>query len=687
MTSRFLTPTQRLAVLNACAAVYGLAAGASLLPLWLQPARPGQLPGYITELGFDSHAPFRFMAGLMILPVVMPLLLRPVLRRLAADGVHVWARNTAALAMLAALWYVILQRDPWWTWLAPAAAIALAYFLRDFRARFSRWDAILLAAFAPIFLGIMDAIGMPLERLTFTSAGIVFAIRIAVALLRRNSSIPPAFYFAISPLAMILQGHFNARDIRYNGWPPLAVAIVSPFVLAFLLRDSATTKRRMRWLLTYVIYPLAIVGHVSATSLITAEGKNRGSLFEDAHHMTPANELMRGEKPYRDIVPAHGFVQDALWDYLMMQTGRRTSGELHKARGLISTAGSIALYAVVVCATGSPNAGLLTFFLGSAFGAAGGNLRSLPAVLFIAATAYAMRRRNAKGFFWSGAFVSAATLTSLDFGAYIFLTLVVILFRTERRLAATKWAAIGVAAVAGPAMIGFAIAGVAVDFVRTTFFEVLTLGPVYTLSPFEPPEGFERYRFPPEALLTLFDKTSFLYTMWAVAVVFVGAALAMPRVEMSPRRRARIEALLVIAIFSVMTALSYAERHHLYNHFVVGPLVGVALFLMFRSRLAAVRRLAPVATLVAIMAAYGTLHLIIIAMVRGARGPLDQGWEEVTTIPRAKGTLFHEHDRLSMESARKYIETLPPGKTWFDFTNRGALYFLFDRDCPIRQME
>ncbi|MGA8808414.1 MAG: hypothetical protein WB973_11100, partial [Thermoanaerobaculia bacterium] len=26
-------------------------------------------------------------------------------------------------------------------------------------------------------------------------------------------------------------------------------------------------------------------------------------------------------------------------------------------------------------------------------------------------------------------------------------------------------------------------------------------------------------------------------------------------------------------------------------------------------------------------------------------------------------------------------------ETWFDFTNRGNLYFLLDRDCPMRQVE
>ena len=30
---------------------------------------------------------------------------------------------------------------------------------------------------------------------------------------------------------------------------------------------------------------------------------------------------------------------------------------------------------------------------------------------------------------------------------------------------------------------------------------------------------------------------------------------------------------------------------------------------------------------------------------------------------------------------------LQTNETWFDFTNRGNLYFLLDRDCPMRQLE
>lgn len=682
-----LPPAQRLALLNVCAAVYGAAIAVGLLPVWSGPPRPGQLPGLATAIGIDAHAPFRFIGGLMLLPLLLPLLLRPLLRLLARDDTRTWARNVAAFAMLLSFWFVIIRRDPWWTSVPPLLAVALACALRRFEARFTRWDAILLPTFSMLFIAGNDALHLELDRLVVCGAAVLLVTRLAVALLRRKSSMPPAFYFALAPLGLLLQGHFNARDIRYNGWVPLLLALLSPFALAFFLRGTPLVQRRMRVALACVIYPLIVLGHMSATSILGAEGHPRVSVFEDGHHLVPANEMMRGEKPYRDIVPAHGFGQDAFVDYLLMGAGYDSAGSIAKVRGLVAVLNAVALYALVALLTRSPNAALLTFLLSAALGAASGTVRSLPALLFMLALGFGMLRDVPRRFFWPGALVALATLVSVDYGAYTFLTLVAMLFRTPQRLASLRWAAIGVAAVAGPAVLVFAVQGIAVDFVRTTFLEVLTLGPVYTLTPFSAPSGFDRYPFLPEAALALFDQTTFLHVTWLLTVVLLGATLAMPRAAQSPRRRGRAEALLAIAVFTVVTALSYAERQHLYNHVVVGPLVGISLFLLFRSRIAVLRRAGPIAVLLAVMCCNATLHLIIITMVRNTHAPMSPGLREIAGIPRAADGLYFEHDAVTIETAKKYVDRLPPDTTWFDFTNRGALYYFFDRDCPLRQIE
>ncbi len=87
------------------------------------------------------------------------------------------------------------------------------------------------------------------------------------------------------------------------------------------------------------------------------------------------------------------------------------------------------------------------------------------------------------------------------------------------------------------------------------------------------------------------------------------------------------------------------------------------------------------------IAAQPTIHLIIVDMVRSIRGPMSPGVVEIRELPRAHGALYTSADAAIIRSALKYVSTLTPNETFFDFTNRGALYFLLDRDCPIRQVE
>ena len=142
-----------------------------------------------------------------------------------------------------------------------------------------------------------------------------------------------------------------------------------------------------------MIYPIFCYAYLSAGSLFSAEGEPRAAIFEDAQHIVPAQEMMRGEHAYRDIIPPHGFVQDALLDYLLMRRGDDTLGRLLKSRGTISALNSMATYAVGVAATGSPEAGLVSFFLAVTTGGGGGTFRFLPALITLAIALQASRLR------------------------------------------------------------------------------------------------------------------------------------------------------------------------------------------------------------------------------------------------------------------------------------------------------
>ena len=55
-----MSTARRELLVRFCAALWGLAIAMALLPFWERPAPPTQPPGYMTSLGIDAHASFRF---------------------------------------------------------------------------------------------------------------------------------------------------------------------------------------------------------------------------------------------------------------------------------------------------------------------------------------------------------------------------------------------------------------------------------------------------------------------------------------------------------------------------------------------------------------------------------------------------------------------------------------------------
>jgi len=696
-------------ILRISAAIWGFAIAISLLPFWLGPPPPGQLPGYAKSIGLDARAPLRFVLGLMLIPLLWTFALRPLLAILSRDDTRAWARNAFASASIGILWFVIIDRNLAWVMIAPAFVLAVALVMRMIDAHFTRQDLILLPVLATVYLALLDLLPRSVEQVLLLSALIVFAVRMAVVLiLPGTAGVPPAsstrdetaggtpavpgrllpaLCFALAPLGLALQSSFNAYDMRHSPWAPLALAIVSPLLLRALIRDTPATRGRFRAALRYVIYPLAAYAYISATSQLAAEGMPRADLFEDQQHVVPAAEMLRGEKPYRDIIPAHGFVQDALLDYVAFRTGPVTLGRALKFRGIVSGTIVIAHYALVAAATGSPEVGLASTFLAMLLGTAGGSIRVLPAIATLALIAHAIRRRDPRWLAAAGAGVVVCILTSLDHGAYTMLVLLIaaLRFRGDRKRA-LMWSGIGGIAAALVAFIWMGICGIAGDFVRVTITEIATLGPVYTLNVYDAPAALQRINNVPEVLAALFDKSSWLYIFWPVMMLLAVAALT-SKAPLTPRRRAQREAFLIIAIFGVITAISYAERHHLLWLFVAAPLISITIFRLFRSRNPIARALAPAVVIVTLMIAQPTAHIAITGSLRHAHGSLDPTWQELA-LPRAQGALSRISDAAIIDAVQRYAAShLKPNETWFDFTNRGNLYFLLDRDCPMRQLE
>jgi len=661
-------------------ALWGLAIGISLLPLWQRAAPADQLPGYATQQGFDAHTSFRFFAALTLITLLLPLALRPITRRLA-DG-QAWARNATIAAALVAMWFVVLERNPFWVIVPFALAIAAFTLLRHVPLYFTRRDWILLPTFGTTLLSLLDVVrDIQVQRAAIVAAAIVLIVRIAVA--RIPSPLPPAYAFLLAPLGLVLQTGFFARDQRYFGWHALLLVIVTPFVMRAVLRN----ERRAAKALLFVIYPLVAFAYTNAMSIPTAEGKERLDFFEDSHSFPIASEYLRGELPYRDALPVHGLGKDGLLEYLAFNTGGVSAGSAMRARGLVSSLNTVAIYALGTAMTGSPEAGIASYFFANLTGLTR-STRATPALFTLVLIVLAIRKRDTRYLIAAGIGAVLCGVNSLDYAFYTFIALVVAVLRwsggrfgrrhvSAPEAGAAPHAILGLAIGAVPLFLAFLTLGILDDFLRSTFSEVLSMGPAYVLNLFGAPPPIAEAPTFPELLPAVFRGSALPYIAWCGIVIATAVLLARPR-------RRSTEAFVIVGVWVAVAAVSYAERHHLYFIDAIAPMLIGGTFLAIRKRAA----LAPVLVAALIIASMPTTHIGVLGWVRRQRGPVEEGWTEVRDVPRARGALIRTGEAAEIASARKYVDlTLQRDETFFDFTNRAIFYYLLNRDMPIRHVE
>ncbi|HWW60498.1 MAG TPA: hypothetical protein VN181_03935, partial [Thermoanaerobaculia bacterium] len=463
--------------------LWGLAIAISLSDVFARPAPPGQLPGLAKDIGIDAHAPMRFFLFLIFITIAMPFFVRPLLRRL--EDAQPWARRTAMLAPVASMWFTLITHAPLYAIIPTALTLVACVLLRNYRAEFTRYDLILLPTWLAVVFAMIDILPQyNADRAALITAMGVLAMRLA--LVRIPSPLPPALAFVASPLAFIPMTGFFARDQRYFGWHALAIAVITPPILRIVLKN----RKRVLRALAFVIYPIFVYAYTNATTLETAEGKPRVNMFENAHMLMPAGEMLHGEKLYRDILPAHGMMEDGFFDYLAMRLRGPNITNALRARVTVGSLNSIALYALGCAMTGSAEAGLATFFLGAITGTvAPSTIRFLPAIFTLAMAAHAVRRRNAKWLGYAARGVVISGMFSLDFAFYAAVALLVATLRFRPLKPALRQVAIGIAATGIPFFILLAILGIARDFVVGTLFEVLPLSEVYAMDLFDTPAG------------------------------------------------------------------------------------------------------------------------------------------------------------------------------------------------------
>jgi hypothetical protein len=662
-------------------AAWGLGIAIAVAPQVLQrSAGPSQPPGIMRTLQLDASGPFVLVVLLAVLPIIAALIGRLIAQIALRRGIRSWAVAAISTSFVLGLWSAFIKpSSPGTVVIAPLLVAAGILVAGRSAARFSRRDLILVPVWIAAYLAVFDLwTSGGFLRAIWISAALVLAVRLVVA--RSAEREWPADNFVFAPLAFF----FLLREVPLHRMAAagiaLAIILGSPFVAA-----------RIRWpnrrqVAAFVILPLAVGAYAHVTALAAGEGHHRVSLFEDGHPLMPASEMLRGEVLYRDVTPGHGALTDGLVDYLGLRLFDENLGGALDFRALLATLTPIALYFLVLAATGSPEVGFLGVLLTGVF------LRNSPlilrpafALLAVACAIAAVRGRSLRWMAVAGVLLVPAFLSSIDFAVYAAAAVVMAVFAFSgmwrRRLRAAACGLVGFTAAAIPVLMVLAYYGIVSAFFRVTFGEVLRLGPAYT-QPFAlanvPPHASTF----PESIRLLFDPMTQGYLLWCVVALIVAVLLA----REAPRIRPRDAALILIGTFTLATGISFAERRHEYFDFVLPAFFLTGTFLLWRWKTPLARAFAFVATAALVVLASPTITLSVLAILRITAGPPPQ-WGEFTELSRARGGLLERSTFPKLQAVNRFVSTLGPEETYFDFANLPLLYFLVDKPSPIRQYE
>jgi hypothetical protein len=680
------TSESRLAILMRFgAASAGLALAIAAAELMLAPARPDQLSGYMSVHDLDAWGPMKTIVLATLLPFLCALAAGPAIQRLTAG--RRWASLAAPAVWIAGLALAVSGGGLLTVAGFMTAATAIIFTLRNRALPEGGSDAILLPVFASIF---------PCVVLLVPAAGVPAAAAIgAILLLGMRAAASPAA-FSLAPLAVVPVALWPRSPVAAAAG--LLIAVGTPLVLQRI--GSPRSHLRLRILLTFVIFPLFSYSYAWIQRPIWFEGMPRVNLFEDGHSLMPASEMLRGELPYRDIVPGHGLISDGLFDFAVARAAGDEAGVILSARERADNLLSVAVYFIGTAATGSPHVGAAGLILSTSIRAFWTQtepapsalqwspaLRSLPAVVALVFILAAIRLRSARFFGLAAAATVLAAVVSVDFFAYSVVLLgvaLILLMRSHQRWRLLRATAVGAAAAAIPIVVALAIFGILDDFFVVTIREVLSLSSAYSIGFFQFPERFAAYQGVPDALGLLMFPAGRWIVIWVLIALFTSAAFAL-RLREPLRRR---DAYLFIGLLIIVEAVAYGERLNVHFMPLAAAFAAVVVWKLFSGRNAVERTAGAALLLVTIVVAGPTEHLRTLHR-NLVTGPADSAsYVTIETIPRAERALFKKQDAAAVETLYSFSERFLPGEaTFFDFASMPIAYYLLEKNCPIRQYE
>ena len=649
--------------ISAAFAVYGATLAIGIAPALQPRVRPGALPSGIASAGLDPSGPIRQLALVVVLAFVFAAASTLVMRFIVERR---WAAWTASIALASAP-ITLMHFGSWRHVLMHGAVAAAVVFLRRFDPRFSRADVVLIPVVLSFYFAFLDTGFGRTPAATFLRAAIVtLGLRIAVGIIARLPR--PGYAFAAAPLAFVLQMQ----------WIPPAIAgilavvwlIATPLALARTI-DEARLRRFAMW----IAYPVAVAAY--ALALLNIAGPPHIDFFEDGHDLQPASEYLHGKRPYSGIVPIHGVMSDGGLGWLVIKLGGDSAGAVLKTRLVFAALTVAAIYFVALAATGSAEGALLAAFLAYALlPAAAVWMRALFPLAGLACTIASVRLRNPRWMIGAGVALLLSCLFSLDLAIDSAIVALIVAFRARDRFRSLKLFGLGFGAAAVPALSAFAVGGFFVDFFRVTLTDVFGARGAYVVAPLAVPDCLRSLT---GVIVFLDDRICISFLVWVLALA--GSAAAIAR---SPLRARRRDAVWLIGVWIVVAGTSYVERQHFYFDFAVAAFLASLLYTMLRGRY---RQAAIVVTLLVVLLARPFEHIFDLATPLRRNHGLPMGDAGTFTgSRRAAGVVFDGQTLAALQSTQRFLFTLRPGDTFVDFANAGLLYYLFDRQTPIRYM-
>jgi hypothetical protein len=413
-------------------------------------------------------------------------------------------------------------------------------------------------------------------------------------------------------------------------------------------------------------------------------------LFHKGETLGPASDYLKGQLPYRDVLPLHGLLEDGLLDaWLMKLLGR--SAEVAITRAMILSALMIpALWIFSWIAFRSVLAAGLSVL--GAFVMSADNQRGVLEILVLLLVVASIRSGRHSRLLAAGLLSALALFFSLEIGIYCLAGTVVTLvaipllareWRAWRRtIVSLLWFSGGVVLGSAPFLWYLGNAEALGEFLVTSFVTIPSVIDAIWSTPFPSLDRWFADRPMSRTIFELAWHFRYLLNPLVVALALIVVLRRSLRGSFSLDDRILL-ALTVFALVTQRSALGRADfQHQWFSAFLISPLAVALLWNGWR-----ILRASPPSARAALEGSLLVLvPLTVLAM--WMPGLLNQRLEHTLSY---RVRLDGMEDPAGAESRRRIAAVTEaiqsrtgPDTPIFDFSNQPALYFYADRPNPTR---